>query len=103
MADWSSFDKASDRALLLAAYHAGQITGAKAWDEFSKRSLWEKEEAFFHYANGVAAHDAAREVMNASEPIRKRLKSTALFMRRRGILSFKTTQWFITLFGVESD
>lgn len=104
MSEWTSLDKASHRSLVIAAYRASRITGAKAFDEFSHRNLWEdKEEAFFHYVNGLTTFEVTRELWGAPEYVRRGAKRIVLFLYGREVIRIDTAQWLINLFGVNVE
>jgi hypothetical protein len=96
-----SFDKASDRALILAAYRSNRLAGDKAWDQFTQRSLWhEKEEEFFHYHNGLETVETQKELWRAPDEFKSQANDLIRSARQSKIIGTASEDWLRDLFGL---
>lgn len=104
MSEWSSFDKASNRTLILSAYRSGRLTGAQAWDLFNKNDLWQdREEEFYHYVNGLETFETQKELWKASGSFKKASSKLIGFARRIDLISAASDAWLRDLFGLSKD
>jgi hypothetical protein len=102
--NWTQFDAASDQALILSAYRAGRINGVRAWEIFSRENLWgDKEEAFFHYINGLETFATQKELWKAPLSFQKAAGKLLSFALKRKIITAASREWLDTLFGLPRE
>ncbi len=99
--NWTAFDIASNQALVLSAYRAGRITGAQAWELFSKNDLWaDRDEAFYHYVNGLEMFETQKELWEAPESFKKATRKILKHALKNEIVTPASEEWLRDLFGL---
>jgi hypothetical protein len=102
--EWVAFDQASDRAVILAAWKANKISGAAAWELFTRHSLWgDKNEAFHRFAVGAEAISIQRELWGLAGPARGAAKRLIIMAYNHGFISMKAVDWLLDLFAAKME
>jgi hypothetical protein len=102
--EWIAFDKASDRAVILSAWKANKVSGAQAWELFTRNNLWgDKDEAFHRFAVGAEAVSIQRELWGLTGPSRAAAKRLIIMAYKHGFLSMKAVDWLLDLFAAKME
>ena len=102
--EWIAFDTASDRAVILAAWKKNRISGAEAWELFTRKDLWgDKDEAFHRFAVGAEAFTIQRELWGLSSPARAAAKRLIIMAYNHGLLSVMAVDWLLDLFAAKME
>jgi hypothetical protein len=104
MGDWTPIDVASNQALILSAYRSGRINGAQAWELFTKNNLWnDKEEAFYHYVNGLETFETQKELWHSTDRFKKATRRLLAYALEKQFVSPASEDWLRDLFGLTKE